>query len=130
MATEVLVLNRMESVMKRIALFLVTNLAVLVTLSMVVHLFGLNQFIGAQGLDFGAVLAFAALFGFGGAFVSLAISKWSAKMAVGARVIERPTTPAEVWLLDTVARQAKAAGIGMPDVAVYRAVLSIPRSRK
>ncbi|WP_294254317.1 hypothetical protein [Propionivibrio sp.] len=84
--------------MKRIALFLLTNLAVLVTLSAVAHLFGLNRFTGAQGLDFSGLLAFAALFGFGGAFISLAISKWSAKMAVGARVIEHPTTPAEVWL--------------------------------
>jgi len=105
--------------MKRIALFLLTNLAVLVTLSVVAHLFGLNQFIGAQGLDFGALLAFAALFGFGGAFVSLAMSKWSAKMAVGARVIEHPTSSTEVWLVDTIARQAKKAGIGMPEVAVY-----------
>jgi len=105
--------------MKRIALFLLTNLAVLVTLSVVAHLFGLNHFIGAQGLDFGALLAFAAVFGFGGAFLSLAMSKWSAKMAVGARVIERPTTSTEVWLVDTVARQAKKAGIGMPEVAVY-----------
>ncbi len=105
--------------MKRIALFLLTNLAVLVTLSVFAHLFGLNQFIGAQGLDFGALLAFAALFGFGGAFLSLAISKRTAKMAVGARVIEHPTTSTEVWLVTTVARQAKAAGIGMPEVAVY-----------
>jgi heat shock protein HtpX len=109
----------MESVMKRIALFLLTNLAVLVTLSVIAHLFGLSQIAGAQGLDFGALLAFAALFGFGGALVSLAISKWSAKLAVGARVIERPTNATEVWLVDTVARQAKAAGIGMPEVAVY-----------
>jgi heat shock protein HtpX len=105
--------------MKRIALFLLTNLAVLVTLSAVAHLSGLDRFIGAQGLDWGALLAFAALFGFGGALVSLAISKWSAKMAVGARVIERPANPAEAWLLGTVARHAKAAGIGMPEVAVY-----------
>jgi heat shock protein HtpX len=105
--------------MKRIALFLLTNLAVLVTLSVVAHLFGLNQFVGAQGLDFGSLLAFAALFGIGGAFVSLAISKWSAKMAVGARTIEHPRTSTEVWLVDTVARQARKAGIGMPEVAVY-----------
>jgi len=105
--------------MKRVALFLLTNLAVLVTLSVVAHVFGLNQFIDAQGLDFGALLAFAAVFGFGGAFLSLAMSKWSAKTAVGARVIERPTSSTEVWLVDTVARQAKAAGIGMPEVAIY-----------
>jgi heat shock protein HtpX len=105
--------------MKRIALFLLTNLAVLVTLSVAARLLGLDDFIDAQGLDFGTLLAFAALFGFGGAIFSLAISKWSAKMAVGARVIERPTTSTEVWLMDTVARQAKKAGIGMPEVAVY-----------
>jgi heat shock protein HtpX len=105
--------------MKRVALFLVTNLAVLVTLSAVAHFFGLDRIAGAQGLDFGALLAFAALFGFGGALVSLVISKWSAKMAVGARVIERPANPTEAWLVDTVARQAKAAGIGMPEVAIY-----------
>ncbi|MBE0613525.1 MAG: protease HtpX [Burkholderiales bacterium] len=105
--------------MKRIALFLVTNLAVLVTLSVVVHLFGLNRFISAQGLDFGGLIAFAAVFGFGGAFISLAISKWSAKMAVGARVIAQPSNSTEHWLVDTVARQAEAAGIGMPEVAVY-----------
>jgi len=105
--------------MNRIALFLLTNIAVLVTLSVVAHLLGLNQIAGRQGLDFGALLAFAALFGFGGAFVSLAISKWSAKMAVGARVIEHPATSSEMWLVETVARQAKAAGIGMPEVAIY-----------
>jgi heat shock protein HtpX len=105
--------------MKRVALFLVTNLAVLVTLSVVIHVFGLNRFISAQGLDFGGLIAFAAVFGFGGAFISLAISKWSAKTAVGARVIEQPSNSSERWLVDTVARQAKAAGIGMPEVAVY-----------
>jgi len=75
--------------------------------------------VAALDLDFGALLAFAAVFGFGGAFLSLAMSKWSAKTAVGARVIERPTSSTEVWLVDTVARQAKAAGIGMPEVAIY-----------
>jgi len=107
--------------MKRIALFLVTNLAVLVTLSVVIHVFGLNRFISAQGLDVGGLIAFAAVFGFGGAFISLAISKWSAKMAVGARVIEQPSNSSERWLVDTVARQAEAAGIGMPEVAIYDA---------
>src|SRR5512134_3365549 len=100
----------MESVMKRIALFLLTNLAVLVTLSVVAHLFGLTQFIGTQGLDFGALLAFAALFGFGGAFLSLAISKWSAKMAVGARVIDirRPRLKSG-WWIPSPARQRRLA---------------------
>jgi heat shock protein HtpX len=105
--------------MKRIFLFLVTNIAVVVTLSVVASLLGINQYITAQGIDFGALLAFAAVFGFGGAFISLAISKWSAKMAVGAQVIEVPRNSAEYWLVDTVKRQAQAAGIGMPEVAIY-----------
>jgi heat shock protein HtpX len=105
--------------MKRIFLFLVTNIAVVVTLSVVASVLGINQYITAQGLDFGALLMFAAVFGFGGAFISLAISKWSAKMAVGAQVIEVPRNSAEYWLVDTVKRQAQAAGIGMPEVAIY-----------
>jgi heat shock protein HtpX len=80
---------------------------------------GLNRYISAQGIDFGALLAFAAVFGFGGAFISLAISKWSAKMAVGAQVIESPRNSAEYWLVETVKRQAQQAGIGMPEVAIY-----------
>ena len=105
--------------MKRIFLFLVTNIAVVVTLSVVASVLGINQYITAQGIDFGALLMFAAVFGFGGAFISLAISKWSAKMAVGAQVIESPRNSAEYWLVDTVKRQAQAAGIGMPEVAIY-----------
>ena len=107
--------------MKRILLFLATNLAVMITLSVVAHLFGLNRFLDARGLDFGALLGFAALFGFGGALVSLAIAKWSAKRAVGARVITTPTDAREIWLTETVARHARAAGIGMPEVAIYDA---------
>ena len=105
--------------MKRIFLFLATNLAVMITLSVVASLLGLNQFITAQGLDPLALLGFAAVFGFGGALISLAMSKWTAKMAVGARVIEQPSNAAEAWLLATVARQAQAAGIGKPEVAIY-----------
>ena len=105
--------------MKRIFLFLATNLAVMITLSVVASVLGLNQFITAQGLDPFALLGFAAVFGFGGAFISLAMSKWTAKMAVGARVIEQPSNSAEAWLLATVARQAEAAGIGKPEVAIY-----------
>ena len=107
--------------MKRIVLFLMTNLAVVVTLSIVAQILGLDRIMGAQGLDFTALLGFAALFGFGGALLSLAMSKWSAKMAVGAHVIDHPTTTTEAWLVDTVARQASAAGIGMPEVAIYEA---------
>ncbi len=105
--------------MKRIFLFLATNIAVVVTLSIVASVLGINQYVTAQGIDFGALLMFAAVFGFGGAFISLAISKWSAKMAVGAQVIESPRNSAEYWLVDTVKRQAQAAGIGMPEVAIY-----------
>jgi len=105
--------------MKRIFLFLVTNIAVVLTLSVVASVLGINQYITAQGIDFGALLMFAAVFGFGGAFISLPISKWSAKMAVGAQVIEVPRNSAEYWLVDTVKRQAQAAGIGMPEVAIY-----------
>ena len=90
--------------MKRIALFVMTNLAVVVTLSIVAQVLGIDRIMGAQGLDFTALLGFAALFGFGGALLSLAMSKWSAKMAVGAHVIDHPTTTAEAWLVDTVAR--------------------------
>lgn len=105
--------------MKRVFLFVVTNLGVLIALSVVAHLFGITDIISAQGMNYGGLLAFAALFGFGGAFLSLVISKWSAKMAVGARVIEHPTTATEIWLLDTVERQAALAGIRKPEVAIY-----------
>ena len=107
--------------MKRIILFVGTNLAVLITLSVVASLLGVHQHIDARGLNIGSLLGFAALFGFGGAFISLAISKWSAKMAVGARVITAPTNAREAWLLNTVSRHAEKAGIGMPEVAVYAA---------
>jgi heat shock protein HtpX len=105
--------------MKRIFLFLVTNIAVMVMLSIVASLLGVNQFLTANGLNLGALLMFSAVFGFGGALISLAISKWSAKMSVGAQVIEAPRNSAEYWLVDTVRRQAQAAGIGMPEVAIY-----------
>lgn len=109
--------------MKRIILFLLTNIAVLVVLGAVLRLFGVDRLLDAQGtgLDYRALLVFAAAFGMGGAFISLALSKWSARRMTGARVIEQPRTPAESWLLDTVRRHARAAGIGMPEVAVYDA---------
>jgi heat shock protein HtpX len=105
--------------MKRIFLFLVTNIAVMVTLSVVASLLGVNRYLAGSGLNLGALLGFAAVFGFGGAFISLAMSKWSARMAVGAQVIEVPHNSSEYWLVDTVKRQAQAAGIGMPEVAIY-----------
>ena len=107
--------------MKRIFLFLVTNIAVLVVLSVTARLLGVDQFLSAQGLDVGSLLVFAAVIGFGGSFISLLMSKWMAKMSVGAHVIEVPSNLTERWLVDTVQRQAQRAGIGMPEVAVYDA---------
>lgn len=107
--------------MRRIGIFLITNLAVLVTLSAAAHLLGVDRFITAQGMNFTGLLGFAVVFGFGGAFISLFMSKWTARMAVGAQVIETPRTATERWLLDTVRRQAERAWIGMPEVAVYEA---------
>lgn len=109
--------------MKRILLFVITNIAVLVVLSVVLRLLGVDRLLNAQGtgLDYQALLIFAAVFGMGGAFISLAISKWTAKRMTGARVIEQPRTPAEAWLVDTVRRLAREAGIGMPEVAIYDA---------
>jgi len=106
---------------KRISLFLITNLAVVLVLSFAAHLLGVDRFLTANGLDLGGLLVFAALFGFGGSFISLAMSKWMAKRATGAQVIENPANPTERWLLETVRRQAQLAGIGMPEVAVYEA---------
>jgi heat shock protein HtpX len=107
--------------MKRIVLFLATNLAILVVLSLTLRLLGVERILDAQGidLDLGALLLFAAVLGMGGAFLSLALSKWTARRFTGARVIEKPSTPGEQWLLDTVRRQAQAAGIGTPEVAVF-----------
>jgi heat shock protein HtpX len=104
---------------KRIALFLATNLAVVLVLSITLRLLGVEPYLNEQGLNLNALLIFAAVFGFGGAFISLALSKWTAKRAVGAQVISQPKTPTEQWLVQTVARQAQVAGIKMPEVAVY-----------
>ncbi|MEW5755088.1 MAG: protease HtpX [Pseudomonadota bacterium] len=107
--------------MKRIFLFLVTNLAIVLVLSITLRLLGVDSILDQQGsnLNFNALLIFAAVMGFGGSLISLAISKWTAKRMTGAQVIEQPRNDRERWLVDTVARQAKAAGIGMPEVAIY-----------
>ena len=97
----------------RIALFLATNLAVLFLAGIVMSLLGVNP------SQMGGLLVMAALFGFGGSFVSLLTSKWIAKRTTGAYVIEQPRNDGERWLLETVRRQAQAAGIGMPEVAIY-----------
>lgn len=107
--------------MKRIGLFLMTNFAVMAVLWVVIMVFGLDSRLAANGQNVGSVLGFCAVFGFGGAFISLAMSKWMAKRSTGARVITQPSNSAEMWLLQTVERQARAAGIGMPEVAVYEA---------
>ncbi len=105
--------------MKRIVLFLATNLAIVFVLSITMRLLGVEPYLNAGGLNLSALLIFAAVMGFGGSFISLAISKWTAKMSVGAQVITDPGSPAELWLIQTVARQAQAAGIKMPEVAIY-----------
>ncbi|TAK87494.1 MAG: protease HtpX [Betaproteobacteria bacterium] len=107
--------------MKRIALFLVTNLAVLVLLSIVVRVLGLDVLLAQQGIGANALLILAAAIGFGGALVSLAMSKWTAKAMMGVRTIERPQTGEEAWLLRTVAAHAERSGIGMPEVGIFDA---------
>ncbi len=105
--------------MKRILLFLATNLAIMLVLGITASLLGVDRYLTAKGLNLGALLVFAGLMGFGGAFISLWLSKPIAKWTTGARVIEQPSNPTERWLLDTVARQAQKAGIPMPEVAIY-----------
>lgn len=104
---------------KRIALFLATNLAVLVLLGIVLSV--LQGVFGVQLGNNGVLLVFAALFGFGGSLFSLAISKWMAKRTTGMHLIEQPRNEAETWLYNTVRRQAEAAGIRMPEVGIYDA---------
>lgn len=107
--------------MKRIVLFLITNLAIIVVLSIVLSLLGIESILDEQGIgiDISSLIIFAAVLGFGGSFISLAISKWTAKRLTGARVIKSPGSDTEAWLLQTVRRQAEKAGIGMPEVAIY-----------
>ena len=107
--------------MKRIFLFVGTNLAILVVLSVTMKLLGIDRALAGTGFNTTAVLIMSSILGFGGAFISLAISKWMAKRTTGARVIDTPRDMTERWLVDTVRRQAQAAGIGMPEVAVYDA---------
>ena len=105
--------------MKRILLFLTTNLAVVLLLGFVARLLGVDRFLYQSGLNLPSLLIFAAIFGMGGSLISLLMSKWVAKRSVGAQVIEQPSTQTERWLVETVQRQAQAAGIGMPEVAIY-----------
>ena len=103
--------------MKRIVLFLLTNLAVMLVLSVVLSI--VFKVFGIDRSSMGGLLTLAAVFGFGGSFISLAMSKWMAKRSTGAVVIEQPSNATEQWLMSTVARQAQQAGIGMPEVAIY-----------
>lgn len=105
--------------MKRIALFLLTNIAVVLVLGVVCSLLGVDRYLTANGLNLTSLLIFSAVMGMGGSFISLAMSKWMAKRSTGAEVITQPRNSAEMWLLQTVERQARAAGIGMPEVAIY-----------
>src|SRR5512139_970461 len=106
--------------MKRIVLFLMTNIAVMVVLTIVLRLLGLDRVaFSATGMQFGQLLAFSAVVGFTGAIISLLMSKTMAKRSTGAHVIEQPGNEAEAWLVDTVKRLADRAGIGMPEVAIY-----------
>jgi heat shock protein HtpX len=107
--------------MKRVVLFLATNLAIIVILSITLSLLGVDGYMDEQGVgfDYKSLLIFCAVFGMGGSFISLAISKWIAKRMTGARVIEQAASPGEEWLVETVRQQAQAAGIGMPEVAIF-----------
>ena len=105
--------------MKRIVLFLATNLAIVLVLSVSMRLLGLEPYLSAQGLNLNSLLLFAAVMGFGGSFISLALSKWMAKKTLGAGIITDARTPTEQWLVQTVARQAQASGIKMPEVAIW-----------
>lgn len=108
--------------MKRILLYLGTNIAVLAVLSFTMRLLGIDGMLNEQGgLDMNALLIMAAVIGFSGSFISLLISKWTAKRLTGAEVITEPRNSTERWLVETVARQAQQAGIGMPEVAIYNA---------
>ena len=105
--------------MKRIALFLLTNVAVVVVLGIVANLLGVNRFLTANGLNLGALLGFAFIMGMGGAFISLLMSKPMAKMSMGVKIINEPQNADEAWIVNTVRNFADKAGIAMPEVGIY-----------
>jgi heat shock protein HtpX len=105
--------------MKRIALFLLTNLAVMLVLGLAVNLLGLNSFLSADGLDLTALLGFSLVIGFGGAFISLLISKPMAKWSMGLQIINDSTDTTHAWIVATVRRFADQAGVSMPEVGIY-----------
>ena len=106
----------------RILLFLATNLAVIFLISITFQILGIEGLLAANGVDLNlnALLVMSAVIGFGGSFISLAISKWMAKRSMGVHVIENATHPQERWLIETVTRQAQTAGIGMPEVGIFQ----------
>ena len=105
--------------MKRIVLFLATNLAVVLVLTVAAHLLGLDTWLAMHGTSLGGLAVFALFWGFGGSFISLALSKWMAKRSMGVRVIGQSGDPTEQWLLAVVQRHAQAAGVGMPEVGIF-----------
>ncbi len=105
--------------MKRIVLFVLTNLAVVLVLGIVASLLGVNRYLTANGMNLGALLGYALVMGFGGAIISLLISKPVAKWSAGVRVIEQPQSPDEAWIVNTVQKFADKAGIGMPEVGIF-----------
>ena len=107
--------------MQRILFFLGTNMAIVLVLSVSMRVLGVEPYLNANGLNLGSLLIFAAVMGFGGSLLSLALSKWSVKRAMGVRVIETPANPGERWLLETVRKYAEKMGIGMPEVGIYQA---------
>ncbi len=109
--------------MMRILLFLATNIAIMVVISIVFNVFGLSGILDAQGinLDLNALLVMSAIIGMTGSFISLALSKWTAKQAMGVQVIDQPANQSERWLVNIVAKHAQQAGIGMPEVGIFLA---------
>jgi heat shock protein HtpX len=108
--------------MSRIFLFIATNIAVIALISITFQILGIEGLLAANGVDLNlyALLVMSAVIGFGGSFISLAISKWMAKRSMGVQIIENPAHPQERWLIDTVAKQAENAGIGMPEVGIFQ----------
>lgn len=105
--------------MKRILLFLATNIAIVLVLSITMRILGVEPYLNAKGLNLSSLLVFAAVMGVGGSFISLAISKWMAKMSMGVKVIKTPANSQEVWLVNTVAQYSSHAGIKMPEIGIY-----------
>jgi heat shock protein HtpX len=112
--------------MKRIFLFVVTNLAVVLVLGIVSRLLGVDRYLTANGINYGSLLVFAAIMGFGGAIISLLLSKPIAKWSSGVQVIEQPRNADEAWIVETVRRFADKAGIGMPEVGIFEGDPSQP----